>query len=128
MVAENTRYLFDKYHAKIKAAHGHSVKVKYENECEPPEFLYHGTADRFMHSIMNSGLKPQTRNEVHLSESKEEAFKIGMRHTGYSEEHVVMLKVSAKKMYNNSYKFYKSEDNVWLVSDVHAEYLEVEYE
>ena len=36
-----------------------------------PEILYHGTARRFMKSIMDNGLSPQSRQYVHLSQDIE---------------------------------------------------------
>lgn len=122
IVANNTRYIFDKYHTKIKAAHGHSIPVKYENEQEPPEFLYHGTSYYFLDNIMKEGLKPMSRDKVHLSERRSEAEKIGKRHTRGDDSKLVVLKIYANQMYKDGYKFNKSEDGVWLVDEVPPEY------
>ncbi len=45
----------------------------------PPENLYHGTARRFIQSIMKNGLLPQGRQYVHLSQDLETAQKVGER-------------------------------------------------
>lgn len=112
IVADNTRYVYNRDHTKVKAAHGHSVPVKYENEQEPPEELYHGTAKRFESSIAMDGLKSMSRDKVHLSISPKEAMRIGKRHTGGNEADVHVYVIFAKKMYEDGYVFNKSEDGV----------------
>src|ERR1700744_6252448 len=53
---------------RIRAAQGHSVSVELGlSPQEPPPVLYHGTATRFVESILAQGLKPQARQHVHLS-------------------------------------------------------------
>lgn len=125
MVADNTRYVYNKDHTKVKAAHGHSVPVKYEHSEEPPTFLYHGTADRFMASIQEIGLQPQTRDMVHMSNDYYAAHTIALRHTGGSVKGVVILQIHAKHMYQDGYEFYKSEDGVWLTESVPYKYIEI---
>lgn len=42
----------------IRANQGHSVPVDVElEERQPPQYLYHGTAERFLDAIMAEGLK-----------------------------------------------------------------------
>lgn len=123
IVNNNTRFIYSGDGTKIKAAHGHSVPIKYTTEEVPPEFLYHGTADRFVDSIIKKGLIPQSRACVHMSVSETEARRIGARHTGGSTEHVEVFQVSADEMYRDGYKFYKSEDGVWLTDKVPPTYL-----
>ena len=52
----------------IRALYGHSfpMRVAFEPAC-PPAVLYHGTARRFLPSIMEEGLRPMSRQYVHLS-------------------------------------------------------------
>lgn len=109
---DKQRYSFNEDHTKIRANQGHSIKVDVElKEVIPPKILYHGTAERFMSSIIASqGLTPQSRLHVHLTEDKELARKNGSR---YGKP--VILKVDTQKM---GIKFYKSENNVYLVNCV----------
>ena len=88
-------------------------------EQEPPEFLYHGTADRFLESIMSQGLKPMSRLYVHLSRDAETAYKVGQRHGK-----PVVLKVHTGQMARDGFQFYLSENGVWLTGKVDAKYLE----
>ena len=62
------RYSFNEDKTKIRANQGHSIQVDVElSVTEPPEILYHGTAERFSASIEAKGLLPQNRLYVHLS-------------------------------------------------------------
>ena len=64
--------------SRIRAFYGHSIPMKISKiQSKPPEILYHGTARRFMESIMKNGLSPQSRQYVHLSQDVETANKVG---------------------------------------------------
>ena len=53
---EKQRYSFSPDKTLIRANQGHSIPVDVElKESEPPEFLYHGTASRFIGSMMTEG-------------------------------------------------------------------------
>lgn len=121
IVTENDkkRFIFSEDKKKIRANQGHSIDVDIElKELEPPEYLYHGTATRFTKSIFKEGLKKQTRQYVHLSTDIETAIKVGERH-GFPK----VLKILSKAMYNDGYKFYLSENNVWLTDNVPKNYI-----
>lgn len=103
----------------IRAAQGHSVAVDLQLiPVEPPEFLYHGTATRFLENILKEGLKPQQRQSVHLSSDVETATAVGQR---YGKP--IVLKIEALRMYKQGFKFYQAENGVWLVSNVPAEHI-----
>lgn len=114
------RYSFNEDKTLIRANQGHSIPVDVElKEQEPPELLYHGTADRFLDNIMTEGLKPMSRLYVHLSKDVETAKKVGKRHGN-----PVVLKVYSRQMNRDGVEFYLSENGVWLTKKVDAEYLE----
>jgi putative RNA 2'-phosphotransferase len=55
---DKQRFSFDATGDRIRANQGHSVEVDLQlEEREPPEVLYHGTAERFLVSILAEGLK-----------------------------------------------------------------------
>lgn len=113
------RYSFNDDKTKIRANQGHSIKVDVElEEKEPPAILYHGTATRFLGSITKQGLLPMSRLYVHLSKNMETANKVGTRHGS-----PVILEVDAEKMYKDGYKFYLSDNGVWLTKEVPSKYL-----
>ena len=114
------RYSFNPDKTLIRANQGHSIPVDVElKEQEPPEFLYHGTATRFLDSIMNAGLQPMSRLYVHLSKDIDTALKVGKRHGK-----PVILKVYSGNMHRDGYKFYLSENGVWLTKKVDRKYFE----
>ncbi|WP_313584531.1 RNA 2'-phosphotransferase [Lacrimispora sp.] len=115
------RYSFNADKTLIRANQGHSIPVDVElSEQEPPELLYHGTADRFLTSIMTDGLKPMSRLYVHLSKDIETANKVGGRHGK-----PVILKVDSGVMYRDGFKFYLSANGVWLTKYVVSKYLKL---
>ena len=63
IVAENDkqRFSFSEDKKRIRANHGHTVKVDLELEsCQPPDVLYHGTVDANKASIEEKGLLKAT--------------------------------------------------------------------
>lgn len=113
------RFSFDENKTKIRANQGHSINVDVElKECVPPDVLYHGTATRFLNSIYEEGIRPMKRLYVHLSKDYETAVKVGERHGT-----PVVLEINAKKMYEDGYAFYLSQNGVWLTSTVTKKYI-----
>lgn len=116
------RYSFNQDKTLIRANQGHSVKVDVElKECIPPDILYHGTGIKYCSSINKQGLIPKSRLYVHLSKDIETATNVGNRH---GEPFV--YKVKAKNMYNDGYKFFLSQNGVWLTKEVPVCYLKGE--
>ena len=114
------RYSFNNEKTLIRANQGHSIPVDVElEERQPPQYLYHGTAERFLDAIMTEGLKPMSRLYVHLSREEETAVKVGRRHGS-----PVVLKVRAEEMYHDGNKFYLSQNGVWLTKYVDKKYME----
>ncbi|WP_298608372.1 RNA 2'-phosphotransferase [uncultured Thiothrix sp.] len=119
---DKQRYSFSVDGKQIRANQGHSLKtIELGLEpMQPPEVLYHGTASRFVHSILKQGLKAQSRQHVHLSKDTETATKVGMRH-GMP----IILLVDAQQMQADGYLFYCSANHVWLTEKVPAKYLKI---
>ena len=116
---EKQRYSYNEDHTLIRANQGHSIPVDVELEkVEPPEFLYHGTGEKFTASIDKQGLIPKSRLYVHLSPDEETAVKVGRRH-GKS----VIYLVRAGNMKRDGYAFYRSVNGVWLTKEVPVKYL-----
>lgn len=119
---EKGRYSFDETHTKIRANQGHSIPdvVLDMEQPEPPEFLYHGTATRFLDSIMSEGLKPMNRQFVHISPDYETALKVGSRHGK-----PVVLTFRAKDFVNDGYNLFLSTNGVWQAKYVPVKYISV---
>ena len=121
IVSESEKQRFSIKDDKIRANQGHSINVNLAlEELKPPEILYHGTADRFLTSIMQQGLLSQERQQVHLSSNIETAIEVGKRHGK-----VIILQIDALKMYQNGYAFYRSKNKVWLTDNIPAIYISV---
>jgi putative RNA 2'-phosphotransferase len=116
---DKQRFILSDDGKKIRANQEHSIKVDLELERKiPPHILYHGTATRFLDSIMKDGLKPMTRQYVHLSRTEEIALTVGKRHG-----EPIVLYIDARTMYEEGYKFYLSENKVWLAEKVPVKYI-----
>ena len=113
------RYSLNDDQTKIRANQGHSIAVDLEfTPQEPPAFLYHGTADRFLPSIYSEGIKKMSRQHVHLSQDKETAIAVGSRHG-----RVVVLTILAGKMQEEGLLFYCSANGVWLTDYIDPKYI-----
>jgi putative RNA 2'-phosphotransferase len=115
------RFIISDDGEKIRANQGHSIPVDLGLESQiPPDILYHGTATRFLGSIMRDGLKPMKRQYVHLSRTEEIAISVGKRHGK-----PIVLYINAKGMYEDGYKFYLSENKVWLTDTAPLKYITI---
>lgn len=113
------RFALSEDKKQIRANQGHTVEVNLGLEfVEPPEVLFHGTATRFLDSIMAEGLKAMSRHDVHLSFDRSVAITVGERHGK-----VVVLEILAKQMHEDGYKFQCSNNNVWLTKEVPVKYI-----
>lgn len=116
---EKGRYKFNEDRTLIRANQGHSIDVDVElKEATPPDILYHGTGWKSVDSIMKTGLDKRTRKYVHLSKDIDTAIKVGKRHGN-----PVVLTIDAGIMYEHGYKFYISENGVWLTEKVPKHYI-----
>ncbi len=121
VVASNDkkRFSFSEDGKKIRANQGHSLKIDLGlAPIEPPDILYHGTATRFLESILKIGLIKNKRHHVHLSSDAQTAVKVGQRHGK-----PVVLIIDARRMHENGYKFYLSQNKVWLTNLVPPEFI-----
>ena len=117
---DKKRFAISEDGLRIRAVQGHStqsVSIAYLEKV-PPAFLYHGTASRFLESILKEGLKPGERRHVHLSENIETATAVGQR---YGKP--VVLKIEALRMHQQGFKFYQADNDVWLTTSVAPEFI-----
>ncbi len=120
---EKRRYSFSEDHKRIRANQGHSIPVDVElKPTEPPEYLFHGTATRFLSSIHKEGLTRQSRLYVHLSPDEATAQKVGARHGK-----PVVLRIRAKELYDAGQQFFLSKNGVWLCEHIPVQYIEFDF-
>lgn len=117
--SDKQRFRLDETGTRIKANQGHSFKVANDFDVkEPPDRLYHGTAERNVASIITNGLLKQKRHHVHLSQDIDTATAVGKR---YGKP--VLFQIDSRKMHADGYVFYISQNNVWLTEHVPSAYL-----
>lgn len=116
---EKQRYSFNDDKTLIRANQGHSVKVDVEPEKKmPPLKLWHGTAEKYTHSIEENGIISKGRLYVHLSDNYDTAVSVGSRHGS-----PVVYEIDAKKMHDDGYVFYLSVNKVWLTKYIPVPYI-----
>lgn len=119
--SDKQRFALSEDGMRIRANQGHSVEVELGYApADPPETLWHGTAEKYAESIRRGGLVKGARHHVHLSPSAETASAVGRRHGK-----LVMLEVAAGQMRRDGFMFYRSANGVWLTEHVPAKYLRV---
>ena len=113
-------FAFSEDGQRVRASQGHSVGVDLQFEPQvPPEFLYHGTPERFVESIRATGLHKGQRHHVHLSPDPQTAAKVGQR-----RGRPVVLPIRSGEMHRQGHVFYRSANGVWLVEHVPAHFIE----
>ena len=116
---DKVRWSIDLKVQKIKATHGHSIAIQQELSPQVPvATLYHGTAAKNITSIIENGLLKRHRQYVHLSETIEMALEVGKRH-GIP----CIIKIDTEQLLADGREFFKTEQDVWLTSDIPAKYL-----
>ena len=109
MIQSSEKKRFEIKESKIRALYGHSIaEVVARSPEKPPDVLYHGTANRYMPSIMKTGLLPKGRQHVHLSEDAETAIAVGKRR----DSQPVILVIDSKKAYDSGVAFYNAGDGI----------------
>ena len=105
--------------SRIRARQGHSVEVALDwPQVDPPEFLYHGTVERFLPAIRAEGLRPMRRHHVHLSPDEATATIVGNR-----RGKAIILTVRAADMAAAGHAFLLTGNGVWLTDHVPASFL-----
>ena len=116
---DKQRFTLSEDQVKIRAAQGHTAEVDIKfKEITAPPVLYHGTVEQFIDSIKKKGLIPMKRHHVHLSKDVETATKVGAR-----RGKPVVLKIDAKTMQDVGFRFYISDNGVYLTDSVPKRYI-----
>lgn len=116
---DKKRFAFSEDGSRIRASQGHSLGIDLGLEpVIPPVELFHGTAERYLASIRENGLRRGSRDSVHLSPDAETARKVGQRHG-----RPAVLVIRAVAMAEAGYRFYLSDNGVWLTEVVPAAFI-----
>ena len=118
---DKKRFSFNSSGTMIRANQGHSIQVELGLQTQvPPDQLYHGTVDKFLPAIQAEGLNKMSRQHVHLSVDADTAVKVGSM-----KGKPVVLVIQSKEMHEAGFKFFLSDNGVWLTEAVPADYIKV---
>ena len=100
---------------RIRALYGHSVPGKLRRErAAPPAVLFHGTSPGAAKAIMHDGLRPMSRQYVHLSVDTAMAREVGRR----KSRTPVLIEIDAARAHEAGVAFYEGNEKVWLADVV----------
>lgn len=122
ILANSEKKRFEIQGSKIRATYGHSVpdKVDLGKPAAPPETLFHGTSAKAFHDhIEHEGLKPMSRQMVHLSKDFATARKVASRHS----KDIIIIAIDSSEMWKDGINFYRTaNDGTWLCDFVDPKY------
>ena len=103
----------------IRANYGHSLEGRILHAgAPPPDFLYHGTAQHVLDTILAQGIRPMARQYVHLTEDRALALRVGARR-GTPR----LIEVDARRAHAEGVVFYRANRSFWLADKVPPRYL-----
>ena len=112
--SDKRRFALSDDGTRIRANQGHSIDVDLGlAPLQPLAFLFHGTASRFVESIMATGLERRSRHHVHLTSNPATGEAVGRR---YGQP--VVLRIASGAMAAQGHVFLRSANDVWLVEAV----------
>jgi len=119
---DKKRFSFNQDKSKIKANQGHSIEIEIEaKKIKPPDVLHHGTSIDKKEIILKDGLSKMSRHHVHLTDDEDVAFNVGIRYAKYNNK-VWIIHIDAKRMNEDGYDFYITENMVYLTDHVPSKY------
>jgi putative RNA 2'-phosphotransferase len=106
---------------EIRANYGHSIDGRVSHpRAEPPPRLFHGTAAKAVDDILAGGLRPMSRQYVHLTTDRALALKVGGRRGPPR-----LIEVDARRAHAAGVPFYQANLVFWLADRVPAAYLSI---
>lgn len=121
VMTEIPKQRFEVRDGRIRATHGHSIDVDLGlEERAPPATLHHGTIRRNLAAIREEGLRPRSRQHVHLSPDVATAREVGSR-----RGRPVVVEVAAGALHAAGHRFHRAADGVWLTDAVPPGYLTI---
>ncbi len=120
MVASCNKGRYEMGDGRIRAKYGHSLPGKLTKiPGEPPAALFHGTAPEIAALIREEGIRPMSRQYVHLSVDHDTALEVGRR----KGARPVLLTIDAQRAHVDGVAFYQGNDLVWLADFVDPAYI-----
>jgi putative RNA 2'-phosphotransferase len=121
VIATSTKRRYEIQGERIRALYGHSIPGRLlKTSGTPPETLYHGTSTGALGAIRRQGLKPMSRQYVHLSADSVMALEVGRRKRGET----AILTIHAGEAHRQGVIFYSGNEHVWLADAVPPEFID----
>ncbi|MBE6754158.1 MAG: RNA 2'-phosphotransferase [Ruminococcaceae bacterium] len=120
---DKKRYKYSEGGYRIKACQGHSIPwvIPELTYAPPPALLYHGTTEQAYAKILSSGgISRMNRHAVHTQATAEPAWKSARR---WKKQSPVVLVINAARMAEDGFQFGVSDNGVWCIESVPAEYI-----
>jgi putative RNA 2'-phosphotransferase len=103
----------------IRANYGHSISDRIQHEpALPPPLLLHGTSERAVEAILQTGIRPMRRQYVHLTTNAELAARVGSRHGK-----ALVLSVDSMAAHAGGVVFYRANQSFWLANWIPPEFI-----
>lgn len=121
MVDAQTKRRYEIEGDRIRALYGHSTEdVRIEKPATtPPLALFHGTSPEAAAAILADGIRPMSRQFIHLSIDVPTALSVGRRHC----KKPVLFEVLAQEAAEAGYAFYEGNPQTWLADFIPAQFL-----
>jgi putative RNA 2'-phosphotransferase len=119
-VAEADPRRYEVRDGMIRARYGHTVTVEQPGEVAvPPEWLYLGGSPASAAELPAEGLRPQTRQHVHLSTTPGLAREVGQRHASDA----VVVVIFARRAHTAGIEFRRAGPTLYLTGSIPPEFL-----
>lgn len=120
IMAQSEKQRFELKDGRIRAYYGHSIAEKVaRTPSTPPPVLYHGTTPQAAQVILVEGLKPMSRQYVHLSAERATALLVARRRT----DQPFILKIATDQALQAGITFYLGNEMVWLADAIPPQYI-----
>jgi putative RNA 2'-phosphotransferase len=120
VIARQEKRRYEIVDGDIRAIYGHSLATTIIYPAvAPPDTLLHGTARRFVRSILHEGLRPMNRQYVHLTDDPALAQLTGRRR----DPDPVILRIDAGRAHAAGVVFFQADNGVFLARAVPPEHI-----
>lgn len=123
VIANQQKRRYEIVDGDLRAIYGHSIEtaITYQ-QVVPPDLLLHGTARRFLEAIRRDGLRPMSRQYVHLTDDPFLAELTGKRR----DAKPMIVRIDAAQAHRNGIVFYQADNGIFLTKGVPPAYLVLE--
>jgi len=120
MIEQSTKRRYEISGDRIRALYGHSIEGKLKKKhAVPPTILFHGTNPSVAPMILTEGLRPMSRQYVHLSTDTAMAREVGRRKC----RQPVILQINAGEAAEQGICFYEGNERVWLADVIPSQFI-----